>query len=787
MLSKFGEKRTLNIFYLSFSVLTFELLLTRIFSVLMWYHFASLAIGIAMLGLGLGAVTAFLFKNRYDKFFEIAFLMYIFYFLILHLLFFLLHQNTEVILPYLSFFHQPYFQPFQRGVFYSFNYSLLIGIVIFYIIILVPFVVAGYLISCIFRMYSLDSQRLYYSDMFGAGLASVFLAISLYLINPMSVFSLLSLIGIFIYYLNVKRKILFLPVMLISLSLLYASIVFKKDEIMIARGKLQKNIIWSKWNPFSRVIVYPLKDEEKVNPFGQSPLYRGYIPDQWGVLVDDTGYTVASEFPDKAEKKEFFRWNIVSLPYTIRTGSTLIIGPGGGKDINCAISMGVGGNSIKAVELNPQVVEAVNEVLGEKTGKLYSQVKTYIKEGRSFLERDKEKYDVIQATSVYGRIPPASGIFTFAEDNLYTLEAFITYLNRLKEGGVLVLSRFIYEKTIPKMVLLSIEALRQIGYEKPNLSIFLARERGLATLLVKKGFFTPNEVETLKNFCKTRDFEILYEPFDRYENFYGELITGSSSYSLILPTDDRPFYYYNLSKKDFMKSIIFGNDSFEERGVNILRIFTFLSLVFSFIIFILPFFIKSTVKVEGKMKLISGALFALLGFGYILIEIVMIKNFTLFLETPVYSMIFVVGSMLISSSIGSLCSRNYINSYSDLKKFFLVLILLIIILSFILKQINHWIYLPFLTKIVIAVAIVGVLGFFMGIPFPVTLKVFGTLEERLVAWGLSINSVFSVIGSFVTLMFVVNFGYHMTFLIGFIVYLLAFITFLILNKSYVQK
>lgn len=785
MLSNFGKNRLITIFYISFSVLTFELLLTRIFSVLMWYHFASLAIGVAMLGLGVGAIIAFIVKNKYIQTFQQIFLTYVLYFLLLHLLFFLLNRNTEVIIPYLSYFHQPYFQPFQRGVFFTFNSKLLLGFVSFYLVILIPFVLAGYLISCLFRMYPHDSQKLYYSDMFGAGVASIFLAVFLYFISPMSVFSILSLIGICVYYINTKRKLFVYSTILFLLIILYASIGLKKDEIIIARGKLQKNLIWSKWNPFSRVIVYPLKDEEKVNPFGQSPLYRGYIPEQWGVLVDDTGYTVASEFPDDEKKKDFFRWNIVSLPYVIKKGSTLIIGPGGGKDINCAIAMGINEKDIYAVELNPQVVEAVDNVLGYKTGKLYSRVNTYITEGRSFLERNKDKYDVIQATSVYGRIPPASGIFTFAEDNLYTLEAFITYLNRLKDDGYLVLSRFIYEKTIPKMLLLSINALKNLGYEKPESSIFLAKERGLASLIVKKGPLTVDEVNRLKDFCKIRGIDVLYEPYGDYENLYKDVVVNNTLGTLILPTDDKPFYYYNFTKKEFVKSLIFGNDSFEERGIGILRLFTIISILFSLLVLFLPIFIRARAKININMKILMGVFFALVGLGYILIEIVLIKNFTLFLETPVYSMIFVVGSMLVSSAFGSLYSKKIIKDYRDLKGFFLVLILLILLVSFLSGKINEWIFLPFFLKVFISIFIVGSLGFFMGMPFPVTLKYFGHFEERFVAWALSINSVFSVIGSFITLMFVVNIGYTYTFLVGFFIYLFAYFSYILLCKIYV--
>src|ERR1700719_1043827 len=48
----------------SFSALLLELSLTRLFSVVLFYHFAFLAISIALLGLGAGGVFAYLLKSR---------------------------------------------------------------------------------------------------------------------------------------------------------------------------------------------------------------------------------------------------------------------------------------------------------------------------------------------------------------------------------------------------------------------------------------------------------------------------------------------------------------------------------------------------------------------------------------------------------------------------------------------------------------------------------------------------------------------------------------------------
>src|SRR5882757_2443613 len=52
----------------SFAALLLELALTRLFSVVLFYHFAFLAISIALLGLGAGGVFAYLLKGRLARF-----------------------------------------------------------------------------------------------------------------------------------------------------------------------------------------------------------------------------------------------------------------------------------------------------------------------------------------------------------------------------------------------------------------------------------------------------------------------------------------------------------------------------------------------------------------------------------------------------------------------------------------------------------------------------------------------------------------------------------------------
>ncbi len=783
---KSGKEKFLLIFFISFSAFTFELLLTRIFSVLMWYHFASLAIGVAMLGLGGGGVLSYLLKDRISQsILNKSVKIYLVTFLLIHGFFFYFNIYPEKIVPFLTFFHQPYFQPFQRGIYFSFSWYTAIGILLAYMVITVPFFMAGFIISGIFRINAEDTKRLYYFDLLGASMSAFFVAIILNYVSPISLFSFISFFG-FLILIPIERKGFFkYTAIFISLLLIFLSVMLKKDEIRIARGKVATNIIWSSWNTFSRVILYNLKGEEWYNPFGQSKYYQGQVPKQWGLLVDDTGYTVASEYSEKYF--EFFRWNIISLPYLLNNKSALIIGPGGGKDILCAISMGVKPEDITAVELNPLIVYAVDDVLGKETGALYSKVKTYVAEGRSFLEKNKgmEKFDIIQATSVYGRIPPAAGIFTFAEDNLYTKEAFKTYFLSLKDNGLLSLSRFIYEQAVPKMILLSIESLRELGYASAESSIFIAKERGLAMVLAKKGIFSKEEIDRLMEYCNERGFDILYAPYYTTEGIYKDIIEKGSG-SINLPNDDRPFYYYNLSSSDFIKSFFTQNDRFEERGIEILKFFVMASLIFVFFILFLPLIFKGGVK-ESKFlyhqKLVMGGFFFLLGVGYILIEIVFIKSFSLFLETPMYSMIFVTGAMLFSSALGSLFSIK-INSSKNMIKMFMALILLLFFMATVINKVNNYLHLNLFFKAITAMGLVSFVGFFMGIPFPYMLSTVGKSDTGLLPWAVAINSGASVLGSFICLISVVNIGFTNSFYLGGFLYLLALLFFLIFLRSY---
>ena len=56
-----------GIFLVALSTLMYEILLTRIFSVTMGYHFAFMAVSLAMFGMTVGAIIVYIFPKKFPQ------------------------------------------------------------------------------------------------------------------------------------------------------------------------------------------------------------------------------------------------------------------------------------------------------------------------------------------------------------------------------------------------------------------------------------------------------------------------------------------------------------------------------------------------------------------------------------------------------------------------------------------------------------------------------------------------------------------------------------------------
>jgi predicted membrane-bound spermidine synthase len=147
------------LFVLSLSIILFELALTRIFSIVLWYDYAFMAISIAFFGLGIGSFMIHIQKDKFKT---------------------LKKQSTI----------DPRFAFSSKIVQYAIAYGIsvpvfifLIGyipsdtsyIYLFYLISSIPFFFAGAGMALVFLAMSEKINKLYFADLVGAALATIIL------------------------------------------------------------------------------------------------------------------------------------------------------------------------------------------------------------------------------------------------------------------------------------------------------------------------------------------------------------------------------------------------------------------------------------------------------------------------------------------------------------------------------------------------------------------------------------------------------------------------------------
>ncbi len=792
-----------GMFLLSMATLMYELILTRIFSVLMWYHFASMAISLALFGLGAAALCVYLLPKRFpdDRLEPLAARFSLLFSLSTAAffgIFVLFRLHPQLAFKVLSFFHQPFYQPFQQG-FYdrALPGELLLGLAGLYLLTALPFFFSGLAISLLLSRRLADINRLYFWDLLGAGAGCLLIIAVLKLAGGITGILIISAIGLLaaFAFATPNRRWLSGGLLLTLLIAAAGNLIWGYADIRFARGRYEPNLLWSAWNSYSRVAVYPSQSQEMDHAWGLSRTYRGPVPEQLGMVVDDTGYTTMYRW-EKEKTLNFFRFNLIALPYALKpAATTLIIGPGGGRDVLAALAMGA--ERITAVELNGLIVRGVNDIFGSFTGELYRHPKVQLEvdEGRSFIRRSKQRYDIIQASAVFGRMAPTAGAFTLSENNLYTVEAFKDYWDHLTPDGILTVSRFIFERETLRLVSLGLELLKQEGVTDPAAHMTVIKERGLANFMLKRTPFTESELVQLRQESRDKEFEIVFLPDHREgDDAFARLIAsgGSTEFYRTFPfdisptSDDRPFFYYMYKPMDFLRLLTFPEKSnFEDRAVLIIRnlLVVVTALVALFILLPLAFTRRRDLRQAGSSRRILY--FACLGLGFMLIEIGLLRRFILFLGPPIYALAVILFSLLIFSGIGSHIAGRVAEGRErrGLIYVLLALVLLSNLYVFVLPQVlGAWIAAPMLGRALLAVLLLIPLGLLLGMPLPLGMRLLHK-DSTTVAWSWGINSATSVLGAILATVMAMNYGFTLTLLAGELIYLTALLCILVPGRA----
>jgi hypothetical protein len=319
--------------------------------------------------------------------------------------------------------------------------------------------------------------------------------------------------------------------------------------------------------------------------------------------------------------------------------------------------------------------------------------------------------------------------------------------------------------------------------------------------MVKKDALDGGEAEKLKDFCRRMRFDLVYYPAmsadeaNRYNRFprpiYFEAVQdllgkGESYYSKypfdVSPaTDDRPFFHFFFRWKYWEETYLLAGGKWQillEGGFLVPVVFI-LALLLSVLLLLLPALFKERgrEKTAGNSPFAWLVCFSALGFGFMFVEISLIQKFILFLGHPIYSVSLVIFSLLVSAGMGSRFSRRFHGRSSRQLQILLLFLSGLLFLS-------AFLYPPILSffkghsivvRWVLTFLLISIPGFFMGMPFPLAVRLVGSMRPHWVAWGWCANGCASVLGAIVPVLIAMNWGFQMVFFLAALCYLLGFL------------
>lgn len=757
-----------GVLLISLAILMMELILTRIFSVTMYYHFAFLAISLALFGSGASGIYVYLLPKIFQK--EKAGR---------HMATSAMLCGISIIVALLVLLKTDLNLTTFEG-----NYLKLIKV---YLTAACPFFFGGLCVSLALSHYAETASKLYFYDLIGASIGCLMVIPALNFLGGPTAMLFITLPTFAAALLFAQHEARNLTIPAIALLIIATGLVLYDYQTQVfsitnAKGEIGKDIIFQKWNSFSRITVLGNAETD------------GYLQ----IKIDSDAATAVSRFSgDRPKTPE--HPGISMMAYYLKQAEApkvLIIGPGGGPDVLDALSLNA--SHVTGAEINPLIAnEIMRKRFKDYSGGLYAshpRVRIVVDEGRSFIRSTPEQFDVIQATLVDTWAATSAGAFALTENNLYTVEAFKDYVNHLSPNGVLTMTRWLLQPPQQELRLISLTRtmMKDLGISNPEQHIMIIKDRTesdriAVTYLFKKSPFTQAEIDRMDQLCQVEKFGPLYLPGHPQDNIFTQLITTNDpeaiyrSYPLnITPTfDNSPFFFNNVRMQDFRSVFSLNYESQKTNlGMYVLVLLFVITLVLvgAFLIGPLLLFRRDALKEARIARLRLIGYFACLGMGFITVEIALVQKFTLFLGHPVYSLAVILFSLLLFSSLGSyLTGRWPTEVLASRAKAIIGLIWAIVIIYIAILPFFFYNYvsLSLPIKIVMAVFFLAPLALVMGMPMPIGLRLTNKSAPALIPWAWAVNGSTSVLGSVTTFILAISFGFNQALIVGLVIYGLA--------------
>lgn len=761
-----GRSTYAGLFLTTLSLLQLELFLTRIFSVTMWYHFAFMAISLAMFGLAAGAVLVEVMPKR-DPHSMLASFGFLFAvssaICFTAQLYIPLNPETQIARTALAF-----------------------------TIIAIPFVFAGIVVCVALTRFPAHTGALYAADLAGSA-AGCLLTIPIldHIHAPTAVIlnAAIAALAATTFAISTRGR-LRLAAGMCCATLLVISVVNQSSKLIDIRwvkgGKNWGDGLYEKWNALSRIYVRETGSE----PFGWglSPAYEPKRKlDQLYLNIDSGAATVITRFDGQLEPLEHLKYDVTALAHYLRQDtSVLVIGVGGGRDI--LTSLAFGQRRVVGVEINPDILQVLTNRFAGYAGNLdkIPAVTLVHDEARSYVARSPEKFGIIQASLIDTWAATSAGAYVLTENGLYTKEAWLTFLNHLTPDGILTMSRWYYEaqpaETL-RLAALATSSLMEMGETDPRQHIMIVRKQDIsetgqysvATILVSRRPFAEGDVDCIMAVSKSMEFLPVLTP--RYAELGDfEAIATRGKYEELIrryplnieaPTDDTPFFFHMLRAGDLLKASTYqGMNEINLKAVKVLGTLLGIVVALSGVAIVAPLAMRKHVREAHSPSLMLY--FAAIGLAFMMVEIGQLERLIVFLGHPIYGLTVVLFVLLLASSLGSLLSHRMGRWLWMLP---VSLAAFIVVSPTVTREMAA-------SSTAVRVAISALLlfpsGFFMGMAFPLGIKKARHSHDGApTAWYWGINGAFSVISSVLALVVAVFWGVTATLLVGLSAYVLA--------------
>lgn len=800
-----------GILLIALATLVLELMLTRVFDVMLAPNIAYFVVTVAVFAFGLAGVWATLRPIPVDReISEILFTGSVGF-----------AATTALVIPLINVLPLDYTSIVRRPFITVASFALL------YVALLLPFFLAGYVLIATFSKYALRIQRLYFWDLIGAGLGSVIVVPFISTLGPGGLIVCAAGLGLLAAALFTESRFRsraagVLAVLAVALPMVKAPDYIDFVQHMDKQGRVKDAVEKGRrelvrWDPISKIEVI----DETWSPEISTPWHR--YGDRKAIQYDggnQTSYFYKFDGDlkslrehiehDKSRITEhFWQIGVLASHYLKRDAGhrVLVIGSAGGQETKAALMYGA--TYIDAVELVPTVVELATGRYSKYIGHIFHNPAVHVQagEGRSFLRHSDRKYDVIQIYSNHTSSSVAQGTGALAPVYLQTAEAYQEYFSRLTANGILHINHYAY----PRMITTAALAWKRMGrtdFARHVAVYAYPLEPLLPTLLVKNQPWTAAEIASLNKFLAPPEADedhrlsLVENPLEPKERFLSqEFYSGGFPDELadrmavhVTPrTDDRP--YFGLLRKTIERLDPDARNYLDVGTAAVLNqslikgvipmdwvhlFFTgFASAVFVLLFVLVPLRFSKIGRERGTSAVPLLLYFSCLGAGFIILELVFIQKFMQLIGSPLHTYSTVIFTLLLAAGIGSgssemlgiECRRRWAIPFLGVLAVGLAFVILYPWLSGLVLG------LPLTGRILASGVMIFPVGFLLGMPFPLGILAIANQPRGAIAWAWGMNGLFTVVGGLLSVPISIAFGLNVAILVALGLYALAFAVF----------